>query len=183
MAATLRVRRVRVVGDRMIEKFPVLYSTQTYLAYWVAQNYYNGEHYVWCTPIFDPSSPYRDRDSIVPPSSSPYEVYRSLAKAVADSDLHSEKIEDNRTGILRGALEKKQSGVINDKQEQDIVGIVNKASTNLFDPLVYVIPYPPVADRVREPRIEDKAHPLSAEYIIDLLPRKFFDIIAFGVPK
>jgi hypothetical protein len=167
----------------MIEKFPVLYSTNTFLAYWIAQNYYNGDHYVWCTPIFDPNSPYGDRDSIVPPSSSPFEVYRSLAGEVKASDLHSKKIEDNRTGILRGALAKKQSGVINDKQEQDIVSITNKASTDFFYPLVYVIPYSTVADRVREPRIEDKAHPLSAEYIIDLLPRKFFDIIAFGELK
>jgi hypothetical protein len=163
----------------MIEKFPVLYSTNTFLAYWIAQNYYNGDHYVWCTPIFDPRRS-RDRDSVVPPSSSPFEVYRSLAGEVAASDLHSKKIEDNRTGILRGALEKKQSAVINEKQEQDIVSIANTAPIAFFAPLMYVIPYSIVADRVREPRLEDKAHPLSAEYIIDLLPRKFFDIIEFG---
>lgn len=28
----------------------VLYSTNTWLAYTVAERFYGGEHYVWCTP-------------------------------------------------------------------------------------------------------------------------------------
>src|SRR5262245_16335140 len=35
---------------------PVLYSTNTWLAFAIAQKYYASRHYVWCTPHFDPRS-------------------------------------------------------------------------------------------------------------------------------
>ena len=158
---------------------PILYSTNTWLAYMIAQKYYNGEHYVWCTPIFDPRRS-GDRDSAVPPTSSPFEVYCSLAEEVARRDRHSRKVEENRAGVLRGANAKRRSGVIDEEQERDIVSIVNQAQLADFRPLMYIIPYSVVIDRMREPPLEDKAHPLSAEYIIDQLPREFFDVIEFG---
>jgi len=161
-------------------KLPILYSTNTWLAYMIAQWYYGGEHYVWCTPFFDPRR-YGDRDAAVPPTSSPFEVYCSLAEEVKRRDRHSKKIEENRAGILRGANAKKQSGVIDQEQEKDIVSIVDQAELADFRPLMYVIPYSVAMDLMREPPLEDKAHPLSAEYVIDQLPRELFDVIEFGV--
>lgn len=160
-------------------EFLLLYSTNTWLAYKIAQKYYNAEHYVWCTPYFDPRRS-GDHDSDVPPTSSPIELYRSLDEEVTRRDRHSDKIKGNRAGILRGASSKKRAGVINDKQEQEIVSIVELAETSDFHPLMYVIPYCKVSGLLREPPPEDKAHPLSAEYIIDCLPRSCFDIIDLG---
>lgn len=157
----------------------ILYSANTWLAYMIAQRYYRREHYVWCTPFFDPSKP-GDDDSAVPPSSGPLEVYLSLAKDVERGDRHSAKMEENRAGIRRGANAKKKAGVIDQDQEKEIVSIVDLAREKDFRPLMYVIPYAAVADIVREPPPEDKAHPLSAEYIIDRLPRRCFDVIEFG---
>jgi len=162
-----------------MEKLPILYSTNTWLAYMIAQRYYKSEHYVWCTPFFDPRRN-GGRDAAVPPTSSPFEVYCSLAEEVSRRDRHSKKIEENRVGILRGANAKKQAGVIDDVQEKDIVSIVSQAEIPDFRPLMYVIPYSVVVDRMREPPLEDKAHPLSAEYVIDQLPRDLFDVIEFG---
>jgi hypothetical protein len=162
-----------------MEKPLILYSTNTWLAYRIAQRYYETEHYVWCTPYFDPRRA-GDRDSAVPPTSSPFEVYCSLVEEVARRDRHSAKIKENRAGILRGANVKRQSGVIDAGQEKDIVSIVDLADFGDFRPLMYVIPYSEVIDRMREPPPEDKAHPLSEEYIIDRLPRPLFDIIEFG---
>jgi hypothetical protein len=162
-----------------MEKLPILYSTNTWLAYMIAQRYYKSEHYVWCTPFFDPRRS-GGRDAAVPPTSSPFEVYCSLAEEVARRDRHSRKIEENRVGILRGANAKKQAGVIDEVQEKDIVSIVDQAEIPDFRPLMYVIPYSVVVDRMREPPLEDKAHPLSAEYVIDQLPRDLFDVIEFG---
>jgi hypothetical protein len=157
----------------------VLYSTNTWLAYMISQRYYGCEHYVWCTPYFDPSRS-GDRDSAVPPSSSPFELYRSLASDVARRDHHSKKVEENRAGILRGANAKRQAGIIDEKHEKEIVSIVALADWADFRPLIYVIPYTVVSDRIREPPPEDKAHPLSAEYIVDRLPRDCFDVIELG---
>ncbi len=36
------------MGEKLI-----LYSTNTWIAYKIAQKYYKDEHYIWCTPIFD----------------------------------------------------------------------------------------------------------------------------------
>jgi hypothetical protein len=162
-----------------MEKPLILYSTNTWLAFMIAQRYYKTEHYVWCTPYFDPRKS-GDHESAVPPTSSPFEVYRSLAAEVTRRDRHSEKIKENRAGILRGANAKRHSGVIDAGQEKDIVSIVDHADSGDFRPLMYVIPYSEVIDRMREPPPEDKAHPLSEEYIIDSLPRALFDIIEFG---
>lgn len=157
----------------------ILHSTNTWLAYMVAQRYYEAEHYVWCTPYFDPRR-FGDRDSAVPPTSSPFEVYLSLAEEVSRRDRHSKKVEENRAGILRGANAKRQAGIIGEKQETEIASIVSGAEHADFRALMYVIPYSGIADRIREPPPEDKAHPLSAEYVIDRLPRRMFDVIEFG---
>lgn len=163
----------------MMEKPLILYSTNSWLAYMIAQRYYKTEHYVWCTPYFDPRKS-GDRESAIPPTSSPFEVYCSLAEEVTRRDRHSAKIKENRTGILRGANAKRQSGVISANQQRDIASIVDHADSADFRPLMYVIPYSEVIDRMREPPPEDKAHLLSEEYIIDSLPRVLFDIIEFG---
>jgi hypothetical protein len=173
------VRATSLLDWGMMEKPLILYSTNTWLAYMISQRYYKTEHYVWCTPYFDPRRS-GDRDSAVPPTSSPFEVYCSLIEEVTRRDRHSKKIEENRAGILRGANAKRQSGVIDARQEKDIVSIVDRADSGDFRPLMYVIPYSEVIDRMREPPPEDKAHPLSQEYIIDRLPRELFDVIEFG---
>lgn len=157
----------------------VLYSTNTWLAYMIGQRYYRNEHYVWCTPHFDPSRA-GNLDSAVPPTSSPIEMYRGLAEEVSRRDRHSSKMEENRAGILRGANAKRSDGVIDALQESDIVSIVNLSDKGDFRPLLYVIPYQLVSSLIREPPPEDKAHPLSAEYVIDRLPRSLFDVIEFG---
>lgn len=157
----------------------VLYSMNTWLAFKISELYYKDEHYVWCTPYFDPRrSNYNG--SAVPPSSSPLEMYVTLAAEVARGDRHSAKIKENRTGIRRGANVKRHAGIIDEDQERDIISIVRKAGHRDFRPLMYVIPYSLVVRKLREPPPEDKAHPLSAEYIIDRLPRRCFDIIEFG---
>lgn len=64
-------------------------------------------------------------------------------------------------------------------QETTIVSIADLADLGDFRPLLYVIPFTSVESEIREPPPEDKAHPLSAEYVIDRLPRASFDVIEF----
>lgn len=154
----------------------LLYSTNTWLAYKVAQMYYNDEHYVWCAPYFDAKS-LPVHDAANPPTSDPCEIYHSLAAEVRAGDRHSVKIRENKVGILKGATFKRNAGVINEQQEKDIAAIVERAETRDFKPLLYIIPFEIVAKLVREVPVAERAHPLSVEYVIEQLPRSKFDII------
>jgi hypothetical protein len=154
----------------------ILYSTNTWLAYGIAQRYYDETHYVWCTPYFssDSSSGY---DYTIPPSSSPSEIYDGLYKDVSQGDRHSAKIEMNKAGILKGAIAKEKAGVINKQQRLEIYAIVQRAETKDFRPLLYVIPFQPVAKLVKGVPVEGRAHPLSVEYKIEQLHRRYFDVV------
>lgn len=158
----------------------LLYSTNTWLAYQIAERFYHREHYIWCVPYFDPRS-LSVYHITIPPSSSPAEIYRDLYEVVRRGDRHSAKISENKAGILRGAEFKRVSGIITEDEERDIASIVELAETRDFKPLLYIIPYNLVSDLIKEVSVEDRAHPLSVEYIIECLPRRFFDVIEFNI--
>lgn len=154
----------------------ILYSATSWLAYTIAERYYNGEHYVWCAPVFDPSSPYAHQWH-VPPTSSPSEIYKGLVEEVKRRDRHSAKIAQNKIAIIRGASVKRGAGVITKAQEKEIVAIVNAAEIADFAPLLYVIPYQLVSKKLKMVPVAERAHPLSTEFIIQRLPRRCFDVI------
>jgi hypothetical protein len=153
----------------------ILYSCATWLAYIINQRYYDGMHYVWCTPFFDPSSPFCI-DAAVPPTSSPREIYNNLFEEVSRRDKHSAKIAQNRVGILRGADVKLKHGVITASQRDDIAAIVESAELLDFKPLLLAIPYAQAASQAVKVPIKDRAHPLSEEFIIENLSRSKFDV-------
>ena len=155
----------------------ILYSTNTWLAFNIAERYYRGRHYIWCTPFFNGRSD-KGEAGFVPPTSCPWEIYRSLYGEWRAGDRHSTKIEQNRDGILRGAKANRNAGVISEDQESEIAFIVRDAEIRDFEPLVYVMPYGRVSGLVKEVLVEERAHPLSEEYVIESLPRRLFDIIS-----
>jgi hypothetical protein len=156
----------------------VLYSANTWLAYNIAERYYHGEHYVWCTPFFD--SQVGGHRYTVAPTSSPKDIYINLYKETTRGDRHSTKIEDNKVGILKGAAYKKAAGVITEDQQKEIAAIVDAAERRDFTPLLYIIPYGPVSSLVKEVPVSERAHPLSVEYLIEALPKNSFDVIEIG---
>lgn len=157
----------------------VLFSTQTLLAYSIAQRYYHGYHYVWCAPYFDQGSK-PPTEYFNPPSSSPVEIYKSLLEVTTRGDRHSTLIENNKSSIIYGATKKREAGVIDDRQLQEINCIVDATQPSDFSPLLYVIPYTEAVARItHEVHPRDKAHPLSEEYLIEALPRHLFQYIKF----
>jgi hypothetical protein len=154
-----------------------LYSTATWLGFSINQRYYGGVHYVWCTPHFDPRSPFLGIASAVPPTSSPRAIYESLFAEVEAGDRHSAKIAQNRLGIQRGADVQFRSGTITEGARDEIIAIVEAAEVRDFRPLLLVIPFPLVAAAVKQVPIKDRAHPLSEEYILERLPRDTFDVL------
>jgi hypothetical protein len=156
----------------------VLYSVNTYLAYMINERYYGSKHYVWCSEVFDARANHHlGRYSSIPPTSNPYEIYHNLYEEVKRGDRHSAKIEANRKRILGGAKIKLEAGVINQEQYDEIEKIVKSVEISDFRPILYVIPYSNVAADVREATVEERAHPLSREGIIESLDRANFDPI------
>ncbi len=156
----------------------VLYSVNTYLAFMINERYYEGKHYTWCSEVFDArANGQRGRYASIPPTSNPYEIYHNLYEEVRRGDRHSAKIEANRNGILRGADTKLQAGIINESQFNEIREVVKSVEISDFRPILYVIPYSNVAGDVREATVEERAHPLSLELIIESLNRSHFDPI------
>ncbi|MFL5311868.1 MAG: hypothetical protein ACJ79H_15640 [Myxococcales bacterium] len=154
----------------------ILYSTNTWLAYTIANRYYGEEHYVWCTPAFDPRQS-AAVDVATPPTSSPSEIYHSLAAEVRRGDRHSAKIKENRTGILNGAGIKQATGIITKRQLAEISAIVRAAETRDFRPLLFLIPFVTAKQLTTKVPVGKRAHPLSVEYVIERLPRRLFDAI------
>lgn len=161
-----------------MKKHLLLYSINTYLAYSINSNYYNDLHYVWCSPFFDcreEASRYRNN----PQSSNPCEIYLNFSKDVERNDEHSLHIKQNKIGLLSGASQKRQQGLIDKSKEEDIIAMVNDAPLEWFRPLVYVIPKICVEGIYKQVENGRKANPLSAEYLVESLPGDCFDIIKF----
>jgi hypothetical protein len=154
----------------------ILYSTNTWLSYIIAEKYYGGVHYIWCTPHAQTNGQ-GHFDITTPPTSTPVEILKSLHTEVEGGDRHSSKIRENKVGLLRGATIKKGLGVINEYQEEEIKAIVESAEIRDFRPLLYVMPFDKVAHLLKNIPIADRAHPLSVEFVIEELPRNLFDVI------
>ena len=157
----------------------ILYSTATLLAYRIAKLYYSDIHYVWCSPVFDGrrASAY---GHTVPPTSSPCEIYWGLHQEASRGDRHSAKISDNRTGIIRGAQAKRARGVVDEETERQIIAATELATPADFKPVLFVMPFGRVKRLIHSVPVQDRAHPLSAEYLIPELPGRLFDVIEFG---
>jgi hypothetical protein len=159
---------------------PVLYSTNTWLAYNISEDYYGGQHYVWCTPFFQVET-FKGIRYQVAPTSNPKKIYEQLYDESHGDDLNSSKIRDNRAGILNGAAIKREAGVITAEEEGEIADAVERAAPIRFRPLLYIIPCHLVAGLVRRATKADRpANPLSKEYIIEALPNDCFDVIEFS---
>jgi hypothetical protein len=154
----------------------VLYSAQTWLAFAIATKYFRDLHYAWCTPYFNGGAPSTLMPGANPPSSTPNDIARTLKEDIARGDGHSAKIDENRSGLRRGARAKHTKGIITDQEFKDIGSIIEAASFNDFRPLIYVIPVERVKTLVIDPPLADKANPFSEEYLIVELPRSSFDV-------
>ena len=153
----------------------ILYSTNTWLAWAIAERYYGGVHFAWCSPVYDG----RNAASHVriPPSSSPADLYRLLLDEMERGEQHSKLMQDKRDGIMRGADAKRAEGVISDAAREEIRDTVERAHPKDLRPVLYVIPYDRVRGSVVEVSVRERAHPLSEEYRVEMLPRECFDVL------
>ncbi len=158
----------------------IFYSTNSYLAYQINENFYNGIHFVWCSPVFDSSALAKfDIRKNIPPSSNPYKIYLSLKEDVENNDLHSSKIDSNKKGIKAGASIMLNKGLISEHEFAMIIRTVDTSSLKDYRPVLYLIPKTLVNQKLEVVDVDEKANPLSVEYRILDLTREEFEIIEF----
>jgi hypothetical protein len=99
-----------------------------------------------------------------------------LVHAVRTSDQHDAKIVSQKAVLPAVAVQLCAGGKISEAARNEIVTVV--AHSNLFEwrPLIFVIPYAPIADRVVEVERARRASS-EPEYIIEDLRSHEFDII------
>lgn len=153
----------------------VLYSTNTWLAYAVAERYYGGVHFAWCSPVYDgrKAEPHVN----IPPTSSPAELYRLLQDEVERGERHSAVMKNNREGVLRGAHARRAAGVIGEAERHEIDRMVELSHPADFRPVLYVIPFDRIRGMAVEVPVPERAHPFSIEYRVEALPRESFDML------
>lgn len=164
----------------------VLYSIQSYLAYYINTRYYGDKHYVWCAPFFD-SSKESGLTPKLPYTSNPIDVYKSFYNDISIHDRHYKRkeIQRNTVGLLNGAKIMRNKGVITEDIYQKIVKTIDSCSEDekineYFRPLIYVIPYEINKNKVREVDVDEGAGALSPEYIIEGLLTDDFSVIDLG---
>jgi hypothetical protein len=153
----------------------ILYSTNTWLAYAAAERFYGGVHHAWCTPVYDGTTAARHVN--IPPSSSPAEIYRALAEDARRGERHSELFVKKLEGVRKGARLRAERGEITARQAEEIRGMLDAAHPRELRPLLYVIPFDRIRERVSEVPPGERAHPFSLEYRIYALPRGCFDVL------
>jgi hypothetical protein len=159
-----------------MEQWLFLYSAYTWLAYTINEQYYGQKHYVWCTPYFASGS-LPSADATNPPTSTPSEICHTLEAEVRAGDRHSAIISQNKIGIAKGATVKRAAGQITKADEEEIMDILQAAQIQDFRPLLYIIAFSSASPLLSHVPIKERAHPLSVEYIIESLPRNYFDVI------
>ncbi len=164
----------------------ILYSIQSYLAYYINTRYYNNIHYVWCAPFFD-----SNKESGLTPklayTSNPIDIFKSYYRDITVRDRHYKRpeIERNTVALLKGATIMKDKGAISDETYEKIKKTISSCSqdekiSEYFRPLIYVIPYETNKHLINEVDVDKSAGTLSPEYIIENLPTDKFNIIDLG---
>jgi hypothetical protein len=157
----------------------LLYSTNTYLKFFIQEKFLSDTHYVWCSECFDSKklSAYLPAARVAP-SSNPADIFRELRRDIDGRDRHSYKINSQKATLQKLALDWQAAGQITDPQRDEIIYITQHATFEDWRPLVYVIPTAPVSGRLQLVPIDKRAG-FGDEYIIPDLRRSEFDILEF----
>jgi len=157
----------------------ILWSASCRLKFEINQRYYRKKHYCWCSPVFEAAALGRfEIGSNQPRSSDPASIYRDLMEYQRRPDGHDEKIASWRKGILEVAVMLCELGDITELQRGEIALRERSAGLAQWKPLMYVIPFDRVRDRVEQVPLESAASS-EPEYIVSDLFEEDFEIVEF----
>jgi hypothetical protein len=155
----------------------LLYSTNVYLKLFLQEQYAKDKHYVWCSENFDSKTlPRYAAGAQVAPSANPADIFRELKRDIDGGDFHSAKLIAQKASFVARAHEWEKAGQISITDRDDIIYLVEKATSKEWRPLIYVIRRDAVAARLQTVPANQRAG-LGNEFIIPDLERSEFDII------
>ena len=155
----------------------LLWSTNSWLKFYIQMKFRRNKHYVWCSPLFDAGSAGKYTiGSGQPPSSDPATIYRQLHTAVSKQDEHDQKISSQKVTLKALATEWLNTDEISQDEHDEILAILDRASIRDWRPLLFVIPYSNVCGKVDSVPRNLRAS-IEPEYIIHELEQGEFDVI------
>jgi hypothetical protein len=155
----------------------MLYSTNVFLKLILQEKYQRDLHYAWCSDHWDSQALSRYAiSSQVAPSANPADIFREIKRDVDRGDLHSPKLAAQKASFIARAHEWEKAGSITRSDREDIIYMVEHATSKDWRPLVYVIRRDAVAARLQVVPAHQRAG-LGDEYIIPDLARSEFDIL------
>jgi hypothetical protein len=155
----------------------MLYSTNVFLKLILQERYAKDRHFVWCSEHYDSQAVSRYAlSSQIAPSANPADIFRELKRDVERGDLHSAKITAQKASFIARAHEWEQTKMITALDREDIIYVVEHATSKDWRPLIYVIRRDAVAARLQLVPAKQRAG-IGNEYIIPDLARDEFDII------
>jgi len=155
----------------------LLYSTNVFLKLLLQEKYAGDRHFAWCSEHFESQALSRYTPSYhVAPSANPADIFRDIKRDVDRGDLHSPKLAAQKASFIARAHEWERAGSISSSDREDIVYMVEHATSKDWRPLIYVIRQEAVASRL-EPVPAHMRAGIGDEYIIRDLARNEFDII------
>jgi len=158
----------------------LFYSVNTYLKYYINKTFYNDIHHIWCSPIFNARNRMNGSpESLIPPSSNPYTIYKGLEEAVQYQDGHNPKIIEQKDNIKSFTLKKSRRKEITKDEKKHIFSLVDETDFKNWRPLLYLIPCHIISGRLEKVPPEKCASKFSQEYIIKDLKGAEFDVIEF----
>ncbi len=111
-----------------------------------------------------------------PASSDPATIYRQLYNAVKTVDRGDVKIASQKKVLKALATKWHSDGILSADQRDEILAMVSGSEIVDWRPLIFVIPYDPVAKRVRSVGRKNRASH-DPEYIVpDLFEDEFYII-------
>ncbi|MBA4121159.1 MAG: hypothetical protein H0X72_01675 [Acidobacteria bacterium] len=114
---------------------------------------------------------------MIPPSSSPFDIYNDLKVALARNDRHNDKINNQKLSFKNLADMWEASGEITKDQRDEIYYMVENATNNEWKPLIYLIPRSIIdLSRLKIVPPARRAN-FGMEYIVEDLKRDEFDLI------
>jgi hypothetical protein len=165
----------------------LVFSTNSWLAYKISEEYYDGEHCVWCSPILgNLGNDLHAESSIDQPviSGNPFRLYCELLTESQGGDAGSPAIMEERTKICARAAAKQKLGEISKEVEGEIYEVVGDSEPGDFRPVIYVIPYALVKEQAKRISSQGgtalgRSNRLSDTLLIEKLQRGYFDVIEY----
>lgn len=109
--------------------YEYFYSTKTLLELTLGSCFFKRRHYIYVTKVIYPVK-------TNPKSSNPLLIFIDLYNPWKDSDEHDKYINSLRLNIRKGVMAKRDEGVIDREESDNILDICDQASVKLFQPVV-----------------------------------------------